>query len=115
LTGFGSGIFYSKFHRRLLKFVNEIPRSQSKAFIFSTSGYGTTDFHKNLRNVLEGKGYQVVGDLACKAWDTWTPLKLVGGINKGDRMRMIWIEPGSSRKDSVLDDKKDWIKAGYQK
>jgi len=83
LIGFGSGIFYSKFHGRLLKVINEIPPSKLKAFIFSTSGYGTTNFHKGLKDVLEAKGFQIIGDFACKGWDTWTPFKLVGGINKG--------------------------------
>jgi len=83
LIGFGSGIFYRKFHGRLLKVINEIPPSKSKAFIFSTSGYGTINFHKSLREVLEAKGFQIIGDFACKGWDTWTPFKLVGGINKG--------------------------------
>jgi flavodoxin len=83
LTGFGSGIFYGKFHARLLKLVNEMPSSQSEAFIFSTSGYGKTDYHADLKKELEGKGYLVVGDFACKAWDTWGPFRLAGGINKG--------------------------------
>ncbi len=83
LVGFGSGIFYSKFHAGLLKLVKEMPNSQSKAFVFSTSGFGTTDFHTKLKKELEAKGYRIVGDFACKAWDTWTPFKLVGGINKG--------------------------------
>lgn len=83
LVGFGSGIFYGKFHARLLKLVDEMPPSQSKAFIFSTGGYGKTDYHANLRKELEGKGFQVAGDFACKGWDTFAPFKVVGGINKG--------------------------------
>jgi flavodoxin len=83
LVGFGSGIFYSKFHAGLLKLVKEMPSSQSRAFVFSTSGFGTTDFHIKLKNELEAKGYRIVGDFACKAWDTFAPFKLVGGINKG--------------------------------
>lgn len=29
------------------------------------------------------RGFSVVGEFSCKAWDTWGPLKLVGGTNKG--------------------------------
>ena len=83
MIGFGSGIFYSKFHAGLTKLVKNIPQAQSKAFIFSSSGLGTTDVHTKLRKELEAKGYQMVGDFACKAWDTFAPFKLVGGINKG--------------------------------
>jgi len=83
LVGFGSGVFYSKFHARLIKLVNDMPPAKTKVFIFSTSGYGTTDQHDKLRKILEDKGCIVVGDFACKGWDTFAPFKLVGGINKG--------------------------------
>jgi flavodoxin len=82
LIGFGSGIFRGKFHAQLLKLVNELPQASSKVFIFSTSGFGKTSYHASLRKVLEGKGYRVVADFACKGWDTYGALKLLGGINK---------------------------------
>jgi flavodoxin len=83
LIGFGSGIFYGKFHAALLKLVESLPSSRSKAFVFSTSGFGTTDPHDKMWKILEPKGFAKGGDFACKAWDTFAPLKLVGGINKG--------------------------------
>jgi flavodoxin len=83
LVGFGSGIFYSKFHARLLKLMEAMPPSKSRAFIFSTSGFGTTDSHVKLRKILDSKGFTAGEDFACKALDTWAPFKLVGGINKG--------------------------------
>lgn len=83
LIGFGSGIFFSKFHARLLQLVTEMPQSSCKAFIFSTSGFGKTDVHEVLRKELEAKGCKIVGDFACKGWDTYKLFKLTGGINKG--------------------------------
>lgn len=83
LIGFGSGIFYGKFHAGLLKLVESLPTSKSKAFVFSTSGFGVTDPHAKLWKILEPKGFTKEGDFACKAWDTFAPFKLVGGINKG--------------------------------
>ena len=47
------------------------------------SGLGTTDFHSKLKKELEAKGYRMIEDFASKVWDTFTPFKLVGGINKG--------------------------------
>jgi len=82
MIGVGSGIFKGKFHVGLLKFVNDLPPSRSQAFIFSTSGYGTDQYHDEIRKTLEGKGYRVIGDFACKGWDTYGPFKLTGGINK---------------------------------
>ncbi len=83
LIGLGSGVYNRKLHARLLKLVNEMPTGSTRMFIFSTSGFGTTDFHTKMKKVVEGRGYRVVGDFACKGWDTWGPFKLVGGINKG--------------------------------
>ena len=68
LIGFGSGIFMGKFHARLIKLINDLPPSKSKTFIFSTSGYGTTNYHEELRKLLEPKGYLNAGDFACKGW-----------------------------------------------
>ncbi len=83
LIGFGSGIYNRRFHAGLRKLVKEMPSSQTKAFVFSTSGFGTTDFNDKMKQELEEKGYRMIGDFACKGWDTWGPFKLVGGINKG--------------------------------
>jgi flavodoxin len=36
-----------------------------------------------LKEKLENKGMKVLGGFSCKAWDTYGPFKLMGGINKG--------------------------------
>ena len=82
MIGVASGIFKGKFRVGLEKFVNDLPPSRSNAFVFSTSGYGTDQYHDEIGKTLEGKGYRVVGDFACKGWDTYGPFKLTGGINK---------------------------------
>ncbi|MEC4019899.1 hypothetical protein [Streptomyces sp. H27-D2] len=33
--------------------------------------------------LLEQKNFEVIGTFSCRAFDTWLPFKLVGGINKG--------------------------------
>jgi flavodoxin len=83
LVGFGSGIFKGKFHARLLKLINEMPASKTKAFIFSSSGFGNTKYDAELKKLLESKEYRVVGEFACKGWDTYGMFKMFGGINKG--------------------------------
>jgi hypothetical protein len=32
---------------------------------------------------LIGKGFTIIGEFSCKGFNTFGPLKLVGGINKG--------------------------------
>jgi flavodoxin len=87
LIGFGSGIYFSKHHKSLLKLVNAMPEMKGrKAFIFSTAGRGEPTMasnHRALRTGLEGKGLVIVGEFSCYAWDTFFILRLIGGINKG--------------------------------
>jgi flavodoxin len=84
LIGFGSGIYGSKFHKTLLQFIEALPTVTGKrAFVFSTSGGGKIENHAAFKELLENRGFSIVGDFLCKGWATWGPLKLFGGINKG--------------------------------
>ena len=87
LIGFGSGIYFSKHHKSLLKLVDAMPEMKGrKAFIFSTAGRGGPSMERNhraLRARLEGKGFVIVGEFSSYAWDTFFLLRLIGGINKG--------------------------------
>jgi len=84
LIGFGSGIYFTKFHKALLQFVEALPAvTRKRAFIFSTSGEGGIQRHATLKERLMNRGFSIVGDFSCKGWNTWGPLKLVGGTNKG--------------------------------
>jgi flavodoxin len=86
LIGFGSGIYFSKHHKTLLEFANKLPQvTDKKAFIFSTSGLSgnASIFHKTLREKVESKGFQIVGEFNCAGFDTFGPFRLVGGIQKG--------------------------------
>jgi flavodoxin len=84
LIGFGSGIYYRKVHTTLLQFAEALlPVSGKQAFIFTTSGDGKVERQVAIKELLEKRGFSIVGNFSCKAWDTWGPLKLTGGTNKG--------------------------------
>ncbi len=85
ILGFGSGIYFNKHHRRLLNFVKEKKEIEGKkVFIFSTSGIKNGNrFHKRLREKLLKKNCQILGEFNCLGWDSFSILKLIGGINKG--------------------------------
>lgn len=87
LVGFGSGIFGFAPHDRLRRFVARLPRvAGTKAFVFATSGSGrilTRPFLTPLDRQLREKGFEVVGSFSCAGYDTWFPLRIVGGLNKG--------------------------------
>jgi flavodoxin len=87
LIGFGSGIYFGKHHKSLLDFVNKLPTLRNKkAFIFSTSGLRKIpfihNFDKPLKQRLQRKGFDIIGEFSCRGFDTYRATKLVGGINK---------------------------------
>jgi flavodoxin len=86
LIGFGSGIYASRHHKTLRRFVDELPTvSNKKAFIFSTCSNtkNAPKYHSVLREKLQSKGYTIVGEFNCAGFITWGPYKLVGGLKKG--------------------------------
>lgn len=84
LVGFGSGIYYGKFHKNIIELIKKIKNvSNQRAFVFSTSGTGKKSYNDSIKKELEEKGFEVIGSFACRGFDTYGPFKLVGGISKG--------------------------------
>jgi len=86
LVGFGSGISFGKHYKVLIDFADKLPPvTKKKAFIFSTSGQTakTSKFHQKLRELLQSKDFDIVGEFNCAGFDTYGVLKIVGGIQKG--------------------------------
>lgn len=82
--GIGSGIYAGKFHKSMLKFIEELPKGNGKkVFVYSTSSMEKKSYNGKVVKALEDKGYSVVGSFSCKGYDTFGPFKLVGGIGKG--------------------------------
>lgn len=86
LIGFGSGIYMGMHHKNLINLVKRFPMfNMKKAFIFSTCGgdeKNITTNHAKLRDELLEKEFDIMGEFSCKGWDSFGPLRLVGGINK---------------------------------
>lgn len=87
LVGFGSGVFAMNLHPELRAFVTALPpQPRGQAFTFSTSGLAEPRLRPYLRSfgqLLGQKGFEVVDTFSCRAFDTYAPFKLVGGIRKG--------------------------------
>ena len=93
LVGFGAGIDSGKHYKEILDFADALPQvTDTKAFIFSTSGMPTefqvkrlklTKDHSALRGKLQSKGYLIIDEFQCKGFNTNSFLKYFGGINKG--------------------------------
>jgi len=88
LIGFGSGIYFGKYHKSLLELVDKLPvLKNKKAFTFATSGLRKMrfvhDFDKPLKEKLKQKGFNIVGGFSCRGFDTSQAAKIIGGINRG--------------------------------
>jgi len=88
LIGFGSGIYYGKYHKSLLELIDKLPVLENKkAFIFSTSGLRKIpfihDFDKPLKEKLLEKGFDIIGEFSCRGFDTYGASKIIGGLHKG--------------------------------
>lgn len=88
LVGFGSGIFGMAFHPRLRDFVRNLPRVHGRkaAFVFATRGgpkLTSRLYLPRMERLLGAKGFHLAGTFSCLGYDTWRPLQLVGGLNKG--------------------------------
>lgn len=88
LVGFGSGIYFGRHHESLLDFVDKLPELRNKkAFIFSTSGLRKIpfihDFDKPLREKLQRKGFNIIGEFSCRGYDTSQAAMIIGGVNRG--------------------------------
>ncbi|MBZ9570096.1 flavodoxin family protein [Methanobrevibacter sp. TMH8] len=84
LVGFGSGIYYGKIHKNIKKFIETTEHMDNqKTFIFTTSGRSKEEYNEKFEELLSSKGFNVIANFTCKCFDTFGPLKLVGGINKG--------------------------------
>ncbi len=70
LIGFGSGIYYGKHHKSLLKFVDGLDAKEMKTFIFSTSRSKKlpliNNFDKALTKRLTEKGFSILGSFNCR-------------------------------------------------
>lgn len=88
LIGFGSGIYMAKFHKGLVEFVDSLPKVENKkAFLFSTAGVKENIFlnrgHRDMRERLLKKNFNIIDEFDCKGYDTFSFLKIIGGMNKG--------------------------------
>ena len=82
--GFGSGIFYGSFHKSIIKLIDSLPDLKGKkVFTFTTSGRGKIEYNDSIKEKLESHNLEIIGNFACSGFDTFGPLKLMGGISKG--------------------------------
>ncbi|MGN0704510.1 MAG: flavodoxin family protein [Lentihominibacter sp.] len=83
MIGFASGIYYSKFHKTVLKFAEENLPDNKKVFFLFTYGSAKDSYTKGIKDVVSRKGAEIAGQFGCQGFDSYGPFKLIGGIAKG--------------------------------
>lgn len=80
--GFASGIYYSKFEKRVLAFAqNHLPEGKDVFFIY-TFGAKKEGYTKSIREAVAGKNANIIGEYGCLGFNTYGPFKIIGGIAK---------------------------------
>ena len=73
IIGFGSGIYYGRFHDNIYKIIESFPYQDSKpCFIFTTTGskrYSKRG-HELIKEKLKEKGFKIIGEFSCLGYDT---------------------------------------------
>lgn len=81
--GFASGIYYSKFHKTLLKFAeNNLPEGKMTFFLY-TYGAEKKGYTEAIRAAVGKHNADILGEYGCFGFNTFGPFKLIGGIAKG--------------------------------
>lgn len=81
--GFASGVYFGKFHDRVIAFAQQYLPQGKPVFFVCTYGGDKGASTKTLLEIAKEKGCPVLGEFGCKGYDTFGPFKLVGGIAKG--------------------------------
>lgn len=81
--GFASGIYYSKFHKSLLKFAEtHMPQGKLTFFIY-TYGAEKKGYTSAISAAVKQSNAQIIGEFGSFGFNTYGPFKLIGGIAKG--------------------------------
>lgn len=81
--GFASGIYYSKFHKTLLKFAEEHMPGGKETFFVYTYGAKKEGYTKAITEAVKKHDAKIMGEFGCFGFNTFGLFKLIGGIAKG--------------------------------
>ena len=83
MIGFASGIYYSKFHESVLQFAEKNLPKKKKVFFIYTCGVKRKNYIDAMKEIVDSKNAQLLGAYGCLGFDTYGPLKFIGGVAKG--------------------------------
>lgn len=82
---FASGIYFMKMHKAILKYIqtNKELLKDKKLGVIITAGMKPKQFARRTSRYFKSLGLEDFPIFACHGFDTYGPLKLIGGANKG--------------------------------
>ncbi len=83
MIGFASGISFSKFYNHVTKIASKVPAGK-KTFYIYTCAKNDKDFAADIKAIAEANGAIILGTYGCRGFNTFGPLKLIGGMNKSN-------------------------------
>ncbi len=82
LIGLASGIDFGKFYESIEKFLeNNLPENK-KVFFLYTCAKDNGKFTQSIKEKALAKKAEIMGEYGCRGYNTYGPLKLIGGMNK---------------------------------
>lgn len=81
VIGFASGIAYRKFYENVNNAAEMMP-SGKKVFFIYTCAKINDDFTDDIQCIVSKRGCECIGSYGCKGYNTYGPLKLIGGMNR---------------------------------
>ena len=81
--GFASGIYFQNFAKQLMSFAQINLPDKKEVFFIYTYGVKSDKYTKGIREIAEAKESVIIGEYSCFGYDTFGPLKIVGGIKNG--------------------------------
>lgn len=85
--GFASGIYYSKFDKRVLAFAKKCLPEGKEVFFLYTYGAEKKGYTNAIREAVATKNAKILGEYGCFGFNTFGPFKLIGGIAKNHPTR----------------------------
>ena len=82
-VGFASGIYYSSFAKQVLDFARKKLPANKQVFFLATCGAPRKNYFDAIRQIARERQCIEIGTYLCLGFDTYGPLKLIGGLAKG--------------------------------
>lgn len=83
LIGFASGIDFGKFYPAVVRFLERNLPHNKKVFFIYTCARDSQSFTESIAHAALEKNAEILGVFGSKGYNTYGPLKLIGGMNKG--------------------------------